>query len=137
MFFMMKVFAFAAVLLIGTIYIAPALTKTNTDSEVGDIAQFRMEIPERAVKAGRGEFDIGIIQTLADINSGRTDISTDTLRNIAGKDPEELAKIVQAGLGGDVTQQTKMAIGLAVNKAREMIKDDGFFVKPGHTKPRD
>jgi len=60
-----------------------------------------------------------------------------TLKNLAAQSPDELIAAIKAGAKGDIPEHTEKLVIAAVEKAREIIEKDSFFVKPGLTKPHE
>jgi len=145
-----KFFTFAVIMIVGTIMMAPAFTDSGLDSEAREIAQFKMKVPEQLAtkktveplalwpeKRSEG-ISLSQIRAIAGLEQGGHEVvSPSLLKELATQNPGDLLEAIRPSAEGDVSEQTKQLITLAVGKAREMIGEDGLFVKPGHTKPKE
>lgn len=138
MFLMFKLFAFAVVFVAATVFIAPAFTGSGSDEVAADVTQFKMDIPDRAPARSDEGITLNHIKQMASLdNQDVTSIDPSLLQELAAQNPEDVIQAIRAGGDGDVTEQTKRLITVAVGKARGIIEEDGFFVKPGHTQPKE
>lgn len=135
---MLKFFAFVVVLVACTVFIAPAFTDSGSDEIAAELTQFKMDIPERAPTRNSEGITLNHIKQMASLENGDvTSLDPSVLQELAKQNPEDLIQAIRAGGDGEVTEQTKRLVTFAVGKARGMIEEDGFFVKPGHTKPQE
>lgn len=59
------------------------------------------------------------------------------LESLAAHDPDDLIAAIKSSAIEDIPDNTEKLVVSAVEKARELIKKDDLFVKPGHTKPKE
>lgn len=138
MFLMFKVFAFVVVLVVGTVFIAPAFTGSGPDEATAELTQFRMDIPERPMESGSNGITFSHIKQMASLKDGdMPSMNPSMLQELARQNPEDVIQAIRSAGDGDVTEQTRHLVTIAVGKARGLIEEDGFFVKPGHTKSKE
>jgi len=129
-----KFVVFAAIAVIGSVMVAPVFT--GGDKEAADIATFSMDRPDKVSRSPAEGVTFEQLQTLAAMKASELDsLDMDLVRGIAGEDPGELMNALSGDAAGD--EQTRRLVEFAVGRARDMIEADGFFVKPGTTKPQE
>jgi hypothetical protein len=129
-----KFMLFAVVAVIASVMVAPFFTDGGSDTE--EVAKFTMERPETVERSSAGSVTLDQLHSLATMKASELDsLDMDLVRDIAGENPGELMNALQGDATAD--DQTKRIVEFAVGRARDMIETDGFFVKPGTTKPQE
>lgn len=144
MFGMLKLFGFAVVIVLATIFIAPAFLGDSSELIEKKPLTFKMSVPEKPATTTRQpvahqrDVSLSQLREIAEIHPGaREALNSKLLEELADQKPADLFRAIKESSKNEVSEQTRELVTLAVEKAQEMIREDGLFVKPGHTKAQE